>query len=213
MVVSHQPAGALHRVWQGRISGSLSEAAIGNTAIRTAVYDRLPRQNDRAVTEADFYNAFLAVFTSPTAALGHGVGGFPVGLDASPAGHRFRGHSFHYSWKPIEFLPGVEQHQDPADMQSGDWTFHHTIMRTEEVGIAVLAAQVQQARRAYIYVPLLDDASKPVALLEDGVDWTEHQEIMNTRTAEALKEAIARLAAAKSEDGQNASWRSVDNLS
>lgn len=201
LVASHQPMAALHRVWKGRVSDPLGRAAIGEKVIQSSVYDRLPKGQDRPVTPADFYSAFLAAFTSSTAVLGEGVGGFPVGLDACPTGHRFRGHSFHHDWKPIEVLPGVEQHQSAADMQTGDWTFHHAIMRTKHVGIAVLAAQIQQARRAYIYAPLLDDTPKSVILLEDGVDWTEHQEIMNRRTVQALDEAVARMAAALARRG------------
>lgn len=170
LVASHQPIAALQRVWTGRVSAPLECAAIGQTAIQSAVYDRLPQGQDRPVTATDFHSAFLAAFTSSAAILGEGVGGFPVGLDACPTGHRFRGHSFHHDWKPIQFLPGVEQHQDAADMQTGDWTFHHTIMSAKQVGIAVLAAQIQQARRAYVYVPLLDDMPQIITLLEDGVD-------------------------------------------
>ena len=77
-------------------------------------------------------------------------------------------------------------------MQTGDWTFHHSIIASRVTGIPVLAAQVQQARRAYIYSPLFDDDPKKVALLEPGVDWTEHQEEMNELATIALDEAVNR---------------------
>jgi hypothetical protein len=195
LVLSHQNEADLRRVWSGQISNSLEDAALGESAIRSSVYSRLPVTDDEAKGAKGFYQAFIGAFTDPRVNRGPGVGGFPVGLCAAPEGHIYHFHSFHQSWKPIEFLPGVEQHQDPADMQSGDWTFHHSVISPRLAGIPVLAAQVQQARRAYIYSPLFDDDPKVVVLLELDVDWTKHQDEMNRRTTDALDEAVNRASA------------------
>ena len=77
-------------------------------------------------------------------------------------------------------------------MQTGDWTFHHSIVAPREPGVPVLAAQIQQARRAFIYSPLLDDDAAAVPLLEPEIDWTEHQVLMNERTVAALCRAVER---------------------
>lgn len=131
----------------------------------------------------EFYSTFLHAFTSSHVDRGSGVGGFPTAVGAGPDGHRYRFHSFHHSWKPIEFLPSVEQHQDP---------FHHSIIPPQQPGIAVLAAQVQQARQAFIYSPLFNDEAERIEILEPGIDWTEHQVVMNDRTAAALELASGR---------------------
>jgi hypothetical protein len=77
-------------------------------------------------------------------------------------------------------------------MQTGDWTFHHAILPPSIPGVAVIAAQAHQARRAYIFSPLTDDEAKPVVLLEPDIDWAEHQEVMNERMSTALAAAVAR---------------------
>jgi hypothetical protein len=192
LVVSHQPTAELRKVWAGRISAPLNDAVLGDPTLRSALYERLTRTGDDAHDAKEFFSTFLHVFTSGHVNRGEGVGGFPTALSASPEGHHYRHHSFHHSWKPIEFLPGVEQHQDPADMQTGDWTFHHSVVAPREPGVAVLAAQIQQARRAFIYSPLLDDDAAAVPLLEPETDWTEHQVLMNERTVAALRSAVER---------------------
>jgi len=185
LVASHRPEASLRRIWRGQVSAPLAHAAIGDATIRPAVYERLVAEGVDAKDAHAFRSAFLMAFTNERIPRGDGVGGFPIAVEASPDGHRYRGHSVHMSWKPITFVPGTT-YQDPADLQTGDWSFHHTVMHTEERGVAVVAAQIPQARVGFVYAPLLQDEPRRVTLLRPGVDWTEHQEEMFAVLRDAL---------------------------
>lgn len=197
IIASHQPRAELRKVWLGRCSQPLDQAWLGNPTISRAVEERLQRSGDASSDGTSFWSAFIEAFTSDRVRRGTGVGGLPIGLKATATGHAYRLCSYHEDRSLIEFLAGTEQHQNPNTMQTGDWTYHFTIVPLSEPGLAVLGAHLQQARRSYIYSPLLDDDPIRVTVLEPGIDWTENQVLMNDRTSVALSLAAQRLKAAK----------------
>lgn len=195
VVASHNPTAELHRVWSGRVSDPLEEACIGNSSILSEVLRRFSPSGEAKTDAKAFQAAFLEAFTDPRVFSGSGVGGFPIVLEARPEGHIYKGHTFNVSWKPIEFIPGATIYEDENDLLTGEWSFRHDILTTERSGLAVLAAEVPQAKIGFVYAPLIEDDPAPVKLLGTDEKWTQSQGRMHTAMRQALEDTIARLLA------------------
>ncbi|MFC3127241.1 hypothetical protein ACFOD4_19410 [Pseudoroseomonas globiformis] len=178
IVASHYGAANLRRVWDGLVSEPLPQTCIGDGAILPEVL-RVFRPTDDGKENADTFRAdFLNVFTNNRIHLGTGVGGFPLCLEAGPDGHVYKRHHFHFTWKPIVFIPGVTIYEDENDLQTGDWSFHHAAIASDAPAAAVIGVAVPQAKVGFIYSPLTMDDPVKVDLLERDLPWTQYERQM-----------------------------------
>jgi hypothetical protein len=199
MVAAHNPTAELRRVWQGQVSGPLDDSCIGNHAILTAVFQRFSPVGDPKADAFKFRTAFIDAFTDQKVFLGAGVGGFPIVLQALPSGHVYKGHTVNSSWKPIEFVPRATIFEDENDLLTGEWSFRHDILATKSTGIAVLGAEVLQAKLGFVYAPLIEFGPIPVRLLESDENWTQHQVAMHKKMRAAFDAMVEKALSQKTQ--------------
>jgi hypothetical protein len=191
LLVAHAPHADLRRIWKGRVSDPLRESCIGNAAILPEVMKSFSSAGDERTDAHSFRSAFLDAFTNRRIHLGAGVGGFPISLEARAEGHVYKGHGFGESWKPIYFVPGQTTHETEEDMLTGEWSFHHHVLSSDRPGVAVIAAEVPQAKVGFVYAPLLEDDPQTVVLLANDKSWVRHQKEIHDALRQALNEKIA----------------------
>jgi hypothetical protein len=174
----------------------LDETCIGNCSIFAEVLKRFSRTADASIDVKNFQFAFLNAFTNPDVFAGSGVGGFPVVLEARPDGHIYKGHHLSATWKPITFVPGRTTYEDENDLLTGEWSFRHDILAPKKPGLAILGAEVLQAKIGFIYAPMLEDDPDRVRLLAGNEKWTQKQSEMHAVMRRALDAKIAQTSSA-----------------
>jgi len=194
MIAYHDPHSELRRVWNGQVSAPLQQVCIGNYSIIPEVLSRFVPAENAAVSAKNFIHAFLNAFTDRQVFAGTGVGGFPILLEAQPAGHIYRGHTFSMNWKPVVFKPEATTYENDNDLLTGEWSFRHDILVPRQSGLAVLAAEVPQAKVGFVYAPLVDDEPEKVTLLGEADKWTEKQTEMHQAMQRALNMKISQVA-------------------
>ena len=193
LVASHDPQADLRRIWDGILSNPLPRAFIGTNDIEAQVERALNREGEPGPRQ--FRDAFIRCFTNKEIHLGTGVGGFPILLSAGTDGHRYKGHYVGENWKPIEFVPGAVVYEDAADLETGEWSFHHHIVTIRDMGLPIVASQVPQARVGFVYSPLTDDEAVRVDLApKERQMWVDDQDSMHTRLRLALDAKVKELA-------------------
>jgi hypothetical protein len=192
IVASHYLTAELRRVWNGQVSKPLEETCIGNCAILSEILKRFSPSGEPSSDAKNFEFAFLNAFTSRDVFAGTGVGGFPIVLEAQPDGHIYKGHHLSASWKPITFVPGGTTYEDENDLLTGEWSFRHDILVSQKPGLAILAAEVPQAKIGFVYAPMLEDDPDRVTLLDSNEKWTQKQKEMHAVMRAALDAKIAQ---------------------
>ncbi|MBI1385426.1 MAG: hypothetical protein GC150_10995 [Rhizobiales bacterium] len=185
IVAANHPEPELCRIWDGRVSEPLSQSVIGDASILLEVERRFSSVGNATEDSKNFRLAFINAFTNRRVHLATGVGGFPLTLVARPEGHLYKWHSFSHTWKPIE-AAGRIVYEDESDLLTGEWSFRHDLMTTDQPGVAVLAVEVPQAKTGFIYAPLLEDGPRPIKLLEQSGPYTQHQDEIHRAMRAAL---------------------------
>ena len=186
IVASHDTAAELRRVWDGQVSNPLQETCIGNCSIVQELRRRFSPTGEAKTDAKNFRVAFLNVFSNRRVFAGSGVGGFPIALEARTDGHIYKGHTLNASWKPSKFVPGATIYEDENDLLTGEWSFRHDILTVKQPGLAVLAAEVPQAKIGFVYAPMLQNDPDPVRLLDIDEKWTQKQSEMHAVMRAAL---------------------------
>jgi hypothetical protein len=190
IVARHRPAAELCRIWEGKVSESLDQCAIGQTAINAKIEKRFEPTGNPTNDSMNFRLAFIAAFTDRRDRPDAGVGGFRLSLHATPDNHAYKSHSLSDSWKPIELVWGTTTYEDEQDLLTGEWSFRHDSVTTEEPGLAVLAVELPQAKTGYVYAPLSEDDPKPIKLLDHDGPYPQHQDEIHQAMREALEAKV-----------------------
>ncbi len=190
LVACHRPAAELRRIWEGRISGPLTESAIGQAAIVTKIDERFIQAGNPREDSKNFRLAFIRAFSSRRDPLGDGVGGFPTALHAVHDNHAYKAHSSSHNWKPIKPVWGGTIYEDENELLTGEWSFRHDLMTIQKPGLAILGVEVLQAKIGFVYAPLLEDDARPVKLLEHEGAYTQHQKEMHATMRRAVDQML-----------------------
>jgi hypothetical protein len=118
------------------------------------------------------------------------VGGFPIAVWATAAGHRYVGHDGGYTY---EFPPlwGRTTVQSMEQVYTGQGHFRLAIMASESMDVPIVGACLVQARRGYVYSPI-ESPQCPEPYTIDLLPGEEKWEGREREMYAALRAAIAK---------------------
>jgi hypothetical protein len=160
LIVRHEEESvSLKRIWDGKISKNLKNAAIGQPHLYTQLIER-EAQVERPLTpstserEIAFTSAFHSLFEGIS--VGFGVGGFPIITMCSRFGHYYQSSAFVNSWDVIHLGEPVPDEQI-AGRKSGMTQWGYNTSTPKLRGIGVVGVINTDVNVGFIYSPLSQD--------------------------------------------------------
>jgi hypothetical protein len=154
IVASHGPEPSLVRLRNGVSLEIHDICTLGNDEPLRGLIDNARRSTDnKPLRKSDLLFRFIDLLLMGKH-LHHGVGGFPMAVEAMPTGHRYIGCSGSYNYKFTEPRSGEENYQSIEDVYTGDGHFRFSVIPSKNSDMPVVGACLLQARMGYVYSPM-----------------------------------------------------------
>lgn len=198
LIASHDPEARLVRVRSGVALEVKDICSLGDDGpFKDMIEQARPVTDDLPLGRSELRHRFFdRLMTNKN--LSPVVGGFPIAVIASPAGHRYLSGSGVYTYKFPDIEWGKETHQSIEQVYSGDGHFELSIVPSEHLDVPVVGVCLLQARTGYVYSPIEDPEAFRVTLAPHDEPWAGQQQRMHG----ILKQAVADHAAAVVTSGE-----------
>ncbi len=191
IVVSHWPELLITKIWEGRMSGPLQNAFIGDPAVvpllQAAESDlraAISRSGSTVDEEHLLWNAFTHMFNRRGSRVTESTVGVAINLLASSLGHTYQNYASVAAWDTIVMPGGLTDAQISA-RATGATEFAVNQITSRLRGVAVIGFYFRQLQGGFIHAPLLQDEAVYLPLpgsekegqrrMAEHVDWIAEQ--------------------------------------
>lgn len=170
IVLSHWPDLQIIKIWDGRMSGPLENAVIGDHAVLPLLQKaevELLASHARSGSTLDDEHLLWATLTQLFVKHGSRVteatGGVAVNLLASAFGHTYQNYASVAAWDTIA-IPGGLTELQLAARATGATEFAVNQISSRRRGVAVLGFYLRQLQAGFVQAPLLQDEAEFIRL-------------------------------------------------
>jgi hypothetical protein len=189
LVASHNPSTSLIRLRKGIVLDINDICALGNDEpfrdlINQALADNQP------LSKSNLRYRFIDRLVKGKY-VQHGVGGFPIAVEATPTKHRYLGSNGSYTYKFPQLRWGEETYQSDEEVYTGEGHFIFSVLPSEAVDTPCVGACLLQARLGYVFSPMGQPEAFEISLGTPDSLWLGKEQQMYNVLKHALASHVA----------------------